>query len=157
MSKIWKSKLRKELKIRFFRSTVEGVLLYGAEGWTLTKELERRLDGTNTKIIRAILCITCIERMTNDELYGDLEKITEVLKVKRLRFIGHMRRRKEELVHQLLMWEPKQGKTKGGRPVLSYVDQLRKDMGLNVQQLKTVMDNRDTGKMVVNDVRTSSN
>ena len=58
MSKIWKSKLRKELKIRFFRSTVESVLLYGAEGWTLTKELERRLDGTYTKMIRAVLAIT---------------------------------------------------------------------------------------------------
>ena len=93
------------------------MLLYGAEGWTLTKELEMRLDGTYTKMIRAVLGITWNEQMTNDELYGDLEKITEVLKVRRLRFIGHMWRRKEELVHQLLMWEPKQGKRKRGRPV----------------------------------------
>ena len=127
MTKIWKSSLKNELKIRFFRATVESVLLNGAEGWTLTKDLEKKLDGTYTKMLRAVRGISWRQHMTNDELYGDLVRISDVLRVKRLRFIGHMWRRKEELVHKLLMWEPKQGKRKRGRPALTYVDQLRKD------------------------------
>ena len=35
MEKVWKSKLPRNLKLRFFRPTVESVLMYGAESWTL--------------------------------------------------------------------------------------------------------------------------
>ena len=36
LDKIWKSKLKSKLKIQFFRSPVESVLLYGEESCTLT-------------------------------------------------------------------------------------------------------------------------
>lgn len=49
MDVIWKSTLNRKLKIQFFRATVESVLLYGAESWTLTKSMERHLDGTYTR------------------------------------------------------------------------------------------------------------
>ena len=42
MDIIWKSTMNKELKIQFFRSTVESVLLYGLESWTLTKMMENK-------------------------------------------------------------------------------------------------------------------
>ena len=35
---IWKSDLPRKLKGNFFRSTVESILLYGAETWTMTKK-----------------------------------------------------------------------------------------------------------------------
>ena len=50
LDKIWKSKLKRKLKIQFFRSTVESVLLYGAERWTLTNEICRRLYGAYTRM-----------------------------------------------------------------------------------------------------------
>jgi len=40
------SNLPLRLKINFFRATVESILLYGAETWTMTKELNTELDGT---------------------------------------------------------------------------------------------------------------
>ena len=40
MSKIWKSTLSRNLKLRFFTATVETVLLYGAVSWIMTKQLE---------------------------------------------------------------------------------------------------------------------
>ena len=49
LNKIWKSKLKRKLKIQFFRSTVESILLYGAEHWTLMNKMYRRLDGTYTR------------------------------------------------------------------------------------------------------------
>ena len=45
---IWKSTLSRKLKVQFFRATVESVLLYGAECWTLTKQQQKRLDRCYT-------------------------------------------------------------------------------------------------------------
>ena len=57
-----------------------------------------RLDGTYTGMLKAVLGFTWRNRITNDDLYGELSKITAVLPGKRLRSIGHMWRRKEEVV-----------------------------------------------------------
>ena len=142
MDKIWKSNLCRSLKIQFFRATVESVMLYGAESWTLTKAMSYRLDGTYTRMLRAVLGYTWRDRKKNKELYGNLSNISSVLQERRLRFIGHMWRRKEEIVSQTLLWEPRQGVRKKGRPALTFVDQLRKDTGLTTEELKNIMDDR---------------
>ena len=67
MDKIWKSKLHRSLKIQFFRATVEGVLLNGAESWTLAKEMNNQLDGTYTRMLRATLGFTWRDHKTNKE------------------------------------------------------------------------------------------
>ena len=58
LSSIWKSPLCTTLKRNFFRAVVESVLLYGSEAWTLTKKHEKKLDGTYTRMLRAILNIS---------------------------------------------------------------------------------------------------
>ena len=55
----------------------------------------------------------------------------------------HLWRRKEEIVSQMLLWEPKQGARNQGRPALTYVDQLRKYTGLTTEELKNIMDDRE--------------
>ena len=72
LDRIWKSKLKRELKIQFFRTTIESVLLYGAESWTLTNSMCRRLDGTCTLMLTAVVGFTWRDRKTNNELYGQL-------------------------------------------------------------------------------------
>ena len=54
LSSIWKSPLSTTLKRNLFRAVVESVLLYGSEAWTLTKKHEKKLDGTYTRMLRAI-------------------------------------------------------------------------------------------------------
>ena len=44
LKNIWKSDMRRELKVRLFQATVESVLLYGSETWTVTKTLSKK-DG----------------------------------------------------------------------------------------------------------------
>jgi hypothetical protein len=48
MEKVWKSNLQNHLKVGFFRATVESVMLYGAESWTMTSTMRDRLDGSYT-------------------------------------------------------------------------------------------------------------
>ena len=43
-------KYEQEAKNEFCHATVESVLLYGSSTWTLTKALEKRIDGTHTHV-----------------------------------------------------------------------------------------------------------
>ena len=54
-------------------TTVESVLLYGCETWTLTKKLLKQLDGTYTRILQMI---HWSHKVTNDVLYGAIERIS---------------------------------------------------------------------------------
>ena len=45
MKTIWKSGLKEKLKKNFSRATVESVLVYGSVTWTLTKALNKKIDG----------------------------------------------------------------------------------------------------------------
>ena len=45
LTKIWKSTLSRNLKIKLFHATVESVLLYGCETWTITTKIRKSLDG----------------------------------------------------------------------------------------------------------------
>ena len=55
LSIIWKSDLTDQMKRSFFQAAVASILLYGSTTWTLTKRLEKKLDGNYTRILRAIL------------------------------------------------------------------------------------------------------
>ena len=43
------------MKRSFFQAAVTSILLYGCTTWTLTKRLEKKLDGNYTRMLRAIL------------------------------------------------------------------------------------------------------
>ena len=55
LSVIWKSDLTDKMKRNFFQAMVVSILLYGCTTWTLTKCLEKKLDGNYTRMLRAIL------------------------------------------------------------------------------------------------------
>ena len=45
LSVIWKSNLTDKIKRSFFQPAVVSILLHGCTTWTLTKRVEKRLDG----------------------------------------------------------------------------------------------------------------
>ena len=55
LSIIWKSDQTDKNKRSFFQAAVVSILLYGCTTWTLTKRLEKKLDGNYTRMLRAIL------------------------------------------------------------------------------------------------------
>ena len=55
LSIIWKSNLSDKMKRSFFQAAVVSILLYGCTTWTLTKRLEKKLNGIYTRMLRTIL------------------------------------------------------------------------------------------------------
>ena len=55
LSVIWISDPTDKIKRSFFQTAVVSILLYGCTIWTLTKRMEKKLDGNYIRMLRAIL------------------------------------------------------------------------------------------------------
>lgn len=140
---IWKSTLPDRMKRQFFRAVVESVLVYGSSTWTLTKRLEKLLDGSYTRMLCTVLNISWKEHLTRQRLYGTLPTLSSTIRERCLRFAGHCGRTKEELVSSMLLWTPKHGYTKVGRPSKTYIQLIAQDPGCKTEELKSLMQDRD--------------
>ena len=143
MSSIWTSSMRSDLKRRFFVSTVESILLYGCESWTLTEKMEKKLDGSYTRMLRKALNVHWSSHTTNEELYNKLPKVSDKVASRRLGLAGHCYRHPELSAQPLILWEPKHGHRGRGRPRASYIDTLKRDTGAdNSVELASMMAER---------------
>ncbi|XP_077868031.1 uncharacterized protein LOC144357878 [Saccoglossus kowalevskii] len=95
MDNIWRSNMSRSFKTQFFRATAESILLYGAETWTLTKAMEKDLDGTYTYLLRHAQNISWRQNVTNKDRYGNLPKVSKTIRKRRLRLVGHCFRHNE--------------------------------------------------------------
>ena len=82
LSIIWKSDLTDKMKHSFFQAAVMSILLYGCTTWTLTKRLEKKLDGNYTRMLRAILNKTWQQHPSKHQLYGHMPPITKTIQVR---------------------------------------------------------------------------
>ena len=82
----------------YFPCVVTSILLYGCTTWTLTKRLEKKLDGNYTRMLRAILNKSWWQHATRQQLYGHLPPITKTIQVRRTRHAGHCWRSRDELI-----------------------------------------------------------
>ena len=128
LSIIWKSDLTDEMKRSFFQAVVVSILLYGCTTWTLTKRLEKKLDGNYTRMLRAILNKSWQQHPTGCQLYGHLPPITKTIQARRTRHAGHCWRSKDDIVSDVLLWTPAYGQSKAGRPARTYIQQLCDDI-----------------------------
>ena len=153
LSIIWKSDLTDKMKRSFFQAAVVSILLYGCTTWTLTKRLERRLDGNYTRMLRAVLNKSWRQHPTRLQLYGHLPPITKTIQVRRTRHAGHCWRSKDELISDVLLWTPTHGCARVGRPARTYIQQLCEDTGCNPEDLPEAMNDREKWRETVRDIR----
>ena len=153
LSIIWKSDLTDKIKRSFFQAAVTSILLYGCTTWTLTKRLEKKLDGNYTRMLRAILNKSWQQHPTRHQLYGHLPPITKTIQVRRTRHAGHCWRSRDELIRDVLLWIPTHGRAKAGRPARTYIQQLCEDTGCCPEDLRRAMNDRDEWRERLRDIR----
>ena len=106
LSIIWKSDLTDKMKSSFFQAAVVSILLYGCTTWTLTKRLEKKLDGNYTRMLQAILNKSWRQHPTRHQLYGHLPPITKNMQARRTRHAWHCWRSRDELISDVLQRPP---------------------------------------------------
>ena len=144
------------MKRSFFQAAVTSILLYGCTTWTLTKRLEKKLDGNYTRMLRAILNKSWQQHPTRHQLYGHLPPITKSIQIRRTRHAGHCWRSRDELIRDVLLWIPTHGRAKAGRPARTYIQQLCEDTGCCPEDLPRAMNDREEWRERVRDIRAAS-
>ena len=131
------------MKRSFFQVAVASILLYWCTTWTLTKRLEKKLDGNYTRMLRAILNMSWRQHPTRHQLYSHLPPITKTIQVRRTRHAGHCWRSRDELIRDVLLWTPTHGRAKAGRSARTYIQQLCEDTGCCPEDIPETMIDRE--------------
>ena len=107
-------------KIRLMRSLVISIFLYACESWTLTAELERRIQATEMRCYRRLLGISYKDHITNAEVWnrvtnavGPHEDLLTTVKRRKLKWYGHVTRSTGRA--KAILQGTVQGKRKRGR------------------------------------------
>ena len=127
MSSTWRTKWS------FFQAAVVLILLYGCTTWTLSKRMEKKLDGNYTRMLWAILTKFWKQYPRNQQLYSHLPPISKTIKIRRTRHAGHCWKSRDEFISDVLLWTPSHGRAKAGRPTRTYIQQLCADTGCSLK------------------------
>ena len=109
--------------------------------------------GNYTRLLRAILNKSWRQHPTRHQLYGHLPPITKTIQVRRTRHAGHCWRSRDELIRDVLLWTPTNGRAKAERP---YIQQLCEDTGCCQEDLPEAMNDREKWRERVRDIRATS-
>ena len=97
---IWKDKnITLKLKIRLMHSLVLSTFLYACESWTLTADIQRRIQVMEMRCFRRLLNINYIDHITNEEVkrrirleIGQYEEFLSTVKKRKPKWYGHVTR-----------------------------------------------------------------
>ena len=148
LHKIWASNLSRAFKLKIFKAAIEPILLYGSETWTLSTKLEKRLDGTFTRLLMRAQNLSWKRHPTKREIYGSIPPVSAIVKARRVQFAGHCLRAENEVISSLLLWQPTSQTPRGRK--LSYPDVISRDTGIERQDLRKTMLDREVWRNLVN-------
>ena len=148
LSKIWRSKdISFPTKIKLFRSLVLSILLYGCESWTLTAELEKKIQAFEMKCYRRLLQISWTQHKTNEfvknqvtMLAGPQEPLLAIVKRRKLAWFGHVTR--HNTLSKTIMQGTLEGGRRRGRPRKSWTDDVKSWTCLDMPDLLNQAENR---------------
>ena len=122
-------------KIQLMRSLVTSIFLYACQSWTLTAELQRRIQAMERSCYRKILRISCKGHVTNEKVrakiqqaIGPHEDLLTIVERRKLQWYGHVSR-SSGLAKTILQGTVKGGK-RLGRQKKRWEDNIREWTGL---------------------------
>ena len=128
------------------------IFLYARESWTLTAELNRRIQAMEMRCFRKILHISFKDHVTNEEVrvkiqqaIGPHEDLLTIVKRRKQQWYGHVSR-SSGLAKTML-----QGTVKGGRRQgrQRWEDNIRDWTGLEFSRSQRAVENREKWRKLV--------
>ena len=139
------------MKRSFFQAAVVSILLYGCTTWTLTKRLEKKLDGNYIRMLRAILNKSWRQHPTKHQLYGHLPPITKTTQVRRTWHAGHSWRSRDELI-SVYSYGPPHMAEKKQDDKLEHTYGSSEDTGCSPNDLPEAMNDREKWREGARDI-----
>ena len=120
------------------RSLVTSIFLYACESWTLTAELQRRIQAMEMRCYRKILHVSYKDHVSNREVrakiqraIGPHEDLLTIIKRCKLQWYGHVSR-SSGLAKTILQGTVKGGRRQGGQKK-RWEDNIREWRGLALE------------------------
>ena len=97
---IWRDKnISLASKVKLMRTLILSTFLYAYESWTLTAEIERRIQAFEMRCYRSLLNISYKDHVTNEEVRNRIQNaigvhddLLTIVKKRKLRWYGHISR-----------------------------------------------------------------
>ena len=132
------------------RSLVTSIFLYACESWTLTAELQRRIQAMEMRRYRKTLRVTHKDHVTNEEVrskiqqtIGPHEDLLTIVKRRKLQWYGHVSS-SSGLAKSFLQGTVKGGRRQG-RQRKRWEDNIRDWTGLEFGKSQRAVENRENG------------
>ena len=98
--------------------------------------------------------MSCEEHVRNIELYGNLPRLGDKIRMRRMKLAGHNVRHPELVASGLVLWEPAHGSRNVGGRRATYIDALKRDTGLTeTAEVRTLMADRQRWRAAIHDSR----
>ena len=141
-------------KIRLMRSLVVSIYLYACESWTLTADLQRRIQAMEMRCFRKLLGISYKDHITNEtvrtiirQAIGPYEELLVTVKKRKLRWYGHVSR-SSGLAKSILRGTVK-GRRKRGRQKKRWEDNIKEWTGMDFANSQRAVEDREGWRRTV--------
>uniref|UniRef100_A0A8D8LPD3 Craniofacial development protein 2 n=1 Tax=Cacopsylla melanoneura TaxID=428564 RepID=A0A8D8LPD3_9HEMI len=127
-----------QLRLRIVKCYVFSVLYYGMESWILKQDVMKNLEAFEMWVYRRMLRISWKDRITNKTVLQRMGKECEVLvtiKKRKLEFFGHVMRNDKYNLVQLVIDGEIVGKRSVGRPITSWIGNIKEWYNLTDMEL----------------------
>ena len=146
---IWdRSGIRRDTKLKVYRSVVLPTLLYACETWTVYQRHAKRLNHFRTSCLRKLLKIKWKDRIPDTEVLkrAGMQSVHTLLNLAQLRWTGHVTRMPDErLPKKILYGELQVGKRSHGGQKNVFKDTLKaslKDFNIPTESWKQIAQDR---------------
>jgi len=91
-----------ETKLCLYNTCILPIFLYGAETWSVTVILSKKIDALDHWYLRRILNVHWSEFFTNDEIRSRMGQplLSDTVRSRRLSFFGHLHRTDQATHHK---------------------------------------------------------
>ena len=143
-------------KFRVLKTYVWSTLTYGCECWTITSDIEKKIEAAEMWFIRRMLRISWAEKKTNVNVLkeGNVQRsLLKTIRKRQMEFLGHVCRRRG--LEFLSLTGKVEGKRDRGKQRITFLDSLcnsatgGQSKGLNILKLS---DDRDVWRGMVANV-----
>lgn len=127
--------IKLDTRQRILRCYIWPTLLYGAETWTISKTMIRKITAFEMWSYRKMLKIPWTEKVTNAEVLNRMEttpQLERTIKTRTLKYFGHVMR--HQGLQKSLLEGHLEAKRQRGRPRQTWMDNIKNWTGLNYQQ-----------------------
>ena len=152
---IWNDKnIAISSKVRLMRSLAMSIFLYACETWTITVDIERRIQALEMRCFRKLLGISYRDHITNEEVkarignaIGPYEDLLTLVKMRKLKWYGHVTR--SSGLAKTILQGTVQGGRRRGRQRKRWEDNIKEWTGLEWNIILRKAENREEWRKLV--------